>query len=127
MKIEFLNLPNVTGNAKASVHQSGKMGFSTSAISLLKLSENSYARIGINQEDRNDKNLYIQISAGLTPDSLKINKAGAYYYLNTKLLFDKMGVDYQKSLIIYDIIDMEYEGQKIYKFVRRTKDRKKSK
>ena len=127
MKIEFILLPNAGGNAKASVHQSGKMGFSTSAIEYLKISENSYARIGINQEDKADKNLYIQISSEQTPDSLKINKAGAYYYLNTKQFFDKMGVDYQKSLIIYDIVDMEYEGQKLYKFIRRTKDRKKSK
>lgn len=120
-------MPNATGNIKASVHKSGKMGFSQAAIEYLKMADNTYLKIGINKDDRADKNLYVVVVRAQENDTLKINKAGNYYYINTKALFDKMEVDYQKSLIIYDIVDMEYEGMQIYKFIRRIKDRKKSK
>lgn len=125
--IEFLKPPNSTGNIKATIHISGKIGFSQSAIEEMGIDENSYIKIGVNKKDKGDVNLYVMVLNKQEEETLKVNKAGNYYYVNTKSLFDKLGIDYQKRKIIYDIIEFDYGGTNIFKFLRREKDRKKVK
>ena len=56
-------------------------------------------------------------------ESLKIHKAGQYYYVNTKPLFDSLNIDYKNNKIIYDVEDFEYSNIKMHKFVRRELNR----
>lgn len=113
-------------NIKCTVHGNGKLGFSDSASKKLSLSQDKYMVIASNEEG-NDENLYMWIENSDTNGGFKVCKAGSYYYLNTRLLFDKLRVNYKdkSKTIIYDIIDFEYEGNKIYKLIKREQKRTK--
>ena len=57
--------------------------------------------------------------------AFKINKAGEYFYVNTKNLFDTLGIDYKNTRVIYDLVNGEYEGTPIIKMLRREIKKKK--
>ena len=126
MKIYFIKADEIDRNIKCSVHKSGKLGFSSTAIDKLELSNNKSVMIGVNEEDSDDENLYMSVEDGVKEEAFKISRAGEYYYANTKALFDKLGIDYRAKTIIYDIVDFEYEGMKMYKLIKREKKRNKN-
>lgn len=125
MEINFWKPTNSLGVIKATIHQSGKLGFSQPAIDKLNLTQNTYLMIGTNKENRKDNNIYLAISKESNELAIKVNKAGNYYYLNTKDFFNEIGVDYKSKSVIYDIIDISSSNEKMYKLVPREKDRKK--
>jgi len=108
-------------NVKATIQRSGKLGFSESAIKKLDLANKKGFIIGKNEEDPNDENLYMVLVDEESADAFRLNKAGAYYYSNTKALFDSIGMDYQHKTIIFDITqtEVEHEGKKLYKLIKR--------
>ena len=123
MKIQFLKPVAGFSNVKATIHINGKMGFSKSAIKKFGLEEGKFLKIGVNTEDTSDENLYVIVKNFDDGESLKIHKAGQYYYVNSKPLFDSLKIDYKNKKIIYDIEDFEYSNIKMYKFVKRELDR----
>lgn len=125
MEINFWKPTTALGVVKATIHQSGKLGFSQAAIDKLNLSQNTYLMIGTNKENRKDNNIYLAISKESNELAIKVNKAGNYYYLNTKDFFNEIGVDYKSKSVIYDIVDISSSNEKMYKLVPREKDRKK--
>jgi RIO-like serine/threonine protein kinase len=125
MEINFWKPTSSLGVVKATIHQSGKLGFSQAAIDKLNLSQNTYLMIGTNKENRKDNNIYLAISKESNELAIKVNKAGNYYYLNTKDFFNEIGVDYKSKSVIYDIVDISSSNEKMYKLVPREKDRKK--
>lgn len=124
MKIRKIKGSNYKKNVKCSIHLSGKLGFSQAAIDELKLDNNKYITFGLNEEDETDTNLYMFIIDDAEEDAFKLIKAGNYYYLNTKRMFDDLNLEYKKKTYIFDIAKMDYEGQNIYKLSRREYDRK---
>jgi hypothetical protein len=126
MKIKFFSTRDTDRNIKCTVHITGKLGFSKNSIKYLDIDTSKYVKIGINEEDKNDTSLYLLIQDVRDKESFRINKAGNYYYLNTKFLFDELNIDYKKTKIIYDIQRIENEGLKLYKLNKRTIERKKS-
>lgn len=126
MKILFIKADEIDRNIKCSIHKSGKLGFSSTAIDKLGLSNDKSVMIGVNEEDSDDENLYMSVEDGVKEEAFKISRAGEYYYANTKALFDKLGIDYRAKTIIYDIVDFEYEGMKMYKLIKREKKRNKN-
>ena len=127
MKIKYFSPVDTEKNIKCTVHITGKLGFSSNAIKQLGIDNSKYVKLGINEEDNNDKILYMVVQNEKDSDSFKINKAGQYYYLNTKHLFDEMDIEYKRFKIIYDIHDVNIGDSKIYKLIMRTLDRKKKK
>jgi len=127
MKILFFKPTITTGNIKCTIHKNGKMGFSRQAIHKLKISDNNYAKIGINAENKNEKNLYLIIQGHKDEETFKINKAGDYYYINTKYMFDELDIDYIRKKIIFDIQEIETNGNTIYRLNKREVERKRSK
>lgn len=125
MEINFWKPTSSLGVIKATIHQSGKLGFSQAAIDKLNLTQNTYLMIGTNKENRKDNNIYLAISKESNELAIKVNKAGNYYYLNTKDFFNEIGVDYKSKSVIYDIVDISSTNEKMYKLVPREKDRKK--
>src|SRR5688500_8731465 len=121
MKISFFNSQQYDGNAKATIHTTGKLGFTEAAIRMLKLSEKKGIRIGRNSEVPGEKDLYVELLDELSEDAFKINKAGLYYYLNTKSLFDSMGFPYRNKRVSFDIIPIEVSGMSLYKFTYKEK------
>jgi len=125
MEINFWKPTSSLGVVKATIHQSGKLGFSQAAIDKLNLKQNMYLMVGTNKENRKDNNIYLVVSKESSEMAIKVNKAGNYYYLNTKDFFNEIGIDYKSKSVIYDIVDISSNSEKMYKLVPREKDRKK--
>lgn len=123
MKLQFINPDNLDKNLKATAHRTGKLGFSIDAARKLELSVDKTAGIAINDDDRNDQNLYVAIYDGKRDTAFKISKAGDYYYINAKSLFERLEIDYTKDSIVYDISETIINDQKIFKFRRREKQK----
>ena len=48
-----------------------------------------------------------------------MSKAGAYYYINTKILFDNLQIDYSKGNVTYDMTQVQTEKGTYYKLQKR--------
>lgn len=125
MKLKFLKAEDTEYNAKATVHSSGKLGFSSDAIDFLQITEEKTIQFAQNEDDENDLNLYAVIYDSVQEGAFKISKAGEYFYVNTKNLFDTLEIDYKKTKVIYDLVKGEYEGKPIIKMLRREIKKKK--
>jgi hypothetical protein len=125
MRIKFISPKAGYGKVKCTVHKNGKLGFSQAAIRRLNVTDSKHYKIGVNEEDRYDDSLYLMIAENEDRDTYNVNKAGNYYYLNTRNLFDELNIDYKTKKIIYDIEEIEYEGHKIYRLNKRELDRSK--
>lgn len=121
MKIKFFNPNDLDRNIKATVHKTGKIGFTVDAAKKLSLSVDCSLSIGMNEDDTEDSNLYVMLHNTIETGAFKVSKAGGYYYVNTKVLFDTLKIDYINSAIIYDITEEDIEGYKVYKFNKRNK------
>lgn len=124
MKLKFFNPDDLDKNLKATVHKTGKLGFTVEAAKKMELSKEKSAGIGINDEDSSDNSLYVVIYPEKKEGAFSISKAGAYYYINTKALFDSLRIDYVKDNVVYDISKTDIEGQVVFKFKRREKHKK---
>jgi hypothetical protein len=106
------------------VHITGKLGFSENACNRLNLAENKVIMIGRNEDDETDDALYMKISNKPEDDGFKINRAGRYFYINTKMLFDSLNIDYKSVTIIFDLLPVDIEEQTIYKMLKREVQKK---
>ena len=125
MKLKFFVANDIASKAKATIHQTGKLGFSNEAISYLQIKEDMYIKFAQNEEDENDLNLYALLTTQNAEECFKISKAGNYYYVNTKGLFDRIGVNYKETKILYDITKIEVDGMSMIKLIRREIKKKK--
>jgi hypothetical protein len=118
-KIKFFNASELEGRLKCTIHRTGKLGFSEVTINKLEINEKKGIKIGIGTEDQNEDILYLAITENPDKSDFKINKAGNYYYVNTRILFDKLGYDYRNSTIMFDMVEIEIEGEKLFKLIKR--------
>lgn len=121
MKLTKVKSSVVNRIYRVSIHKTGKLGFNRDAADFLDLKNQVSASIFTNEEDPTDLNLYTQFHAEeMIEDSFKVSKAGEYYYLNTRNLFDKMEIEYDGNhTISYDIFKKEIEGEEYFVFKRR--------
>ncbi len=125
MKVDFWKPTTPMGIIKATIHKSGKLGFSQAAIKKLQINENSFIMIGTNKDNKSDEAIYLMVTNKPSEMSLKVNKAGQYYYLNTKDFFNENKIDFYKNKIMYDIIDISENNEKLYRLIPREIERKK--
>lgn len=119
--LDFINFedPNSSnGVIKASIHKTGKLGFSSAAQSFLNINEDTYFKIGFNDGDINDTNIYMVPALG-NEKAFKVSKAGDYYYINLKHIFDKRGIEYQSESNIYDIRKQNSSGVDYFVLIKR--------
>ena len=121
LRIKLFKIEDLDKNLKATVHRTGKMGFTADASKKLKLSESKSADIGKNEDDVSDKNFYLFIHKEPKTGEFNIVKAGDYYYINTKVLFDNLKMDYTKDNFTYDISPETIDGQEVFVLKRRVK------
>ena len=124
MKLKFFNPQKLDRNLKATAHKSGKLGFTVEAAKKMSLDISKSAGIAINEDEETDLSLYVIIYPNKQEGSFKISKAGAYFYVNTKSLFDTLKIDYKNDWVVYDISKEVIESQDIFKFARREKSKK---
>lgn len=118
LEIEFYKAKELIKNLKATVHKTGKLGFTSNAASCLNLSNAKSANIGFNKQDTSDKNLYLFIYENKDGD-FNVVKAGEYYYVSTKVLFDNLKIDYINDNVSFDITPMEQDGKTFYALKRK--------
>jgi len=121
MKLKFLDARLFEASLKCTVQSNGKLNFSASAIKVLSLSNKKSVKFALNEDAKGVEELYIQIQDKITDDAFKVNKAGNYYYLNAKTLFDSLGMDYKSHSIIFDITktDAEIDGLPVFRLTKR--------
>jgi hypothetical protein len=124
MKITFYKSTELEKPIRLAVHRSGKLGFSKEAETKLNFPTNKSVGIGRNEEDAKDESLYMVVYKDEPDGSFKVSKAGSYYYLNTKVLFDNLKIDYSKGTVAFDMEKTEIDGEVYYKLTRK-KDTKK--
>jgi len=121
MDLKFINAESFDTNLKCSIHKNGKLGFSSSAINKLQIDNSKSVKFAQNEDEKENGNLYVVIQDNITDDAFKINKAGDYYYMNTKAMFDELGYDYRNTTIIFDIVKTETKHNElpVYKLIKR--------
>ncbi|WP_295811482.1 hypothetical protein [uncultured Apibacter sp.] len=122
----MLNLNFVTpregeGTAKLTVHKSGRLGFSKSAIELLNVENYRYCKFAFNKEDETDENIYMVLNKESDEFSFNISKAGEYYYIKAKNFLSDLKIDYtdDAKTYIFDIYKMDNEDLIVYKLKKR--------
>ncbi len=123
MKLKYWK-PKREGVVKCSIHRSGKLGFSIAAVKSLELTQNKFFKFAVDEDVKNLEIIYMKLQDVEDEHTLRPSKAGSYFFLNTRDFFNTYGLDYKKSTIIYDICEVEIEGEKWYKLVKREKPRK---
>ncbi len=121
--LSFFDAREASRSKKATIHRSGKLGFTSDAINYLALDRGKYLRIARNEADELDENLYLEVSNIEVPGSFKTIKAGEYMYLNTAGLFDQIGFDYKNNSISFTILPIEIEGKRFYKLIKKERKR----
>jgi hypothetical protein len=111
--IQFEDPNKNNGVIKASIHKTGKLGFSSGAQEFMGIDENTFYKIGFNNNDPIDTNIYIVPSQDQT-NAFKAAKAGMYFYINLKHVFDKRGYEYNKGSNIFDIKKENSNGLDYY-------------
>lgn len=124
-KLSIHRADELDKNVKATLQATGRLGFSESAMKKMKLEGGKFLVLASNEEDTNDQNLYAWVEDDDKNGGFRINKAGEYMNVNTKPLFDKLGIDYRdrSTVTIYDILDFNHEGRSIFKLVKRVQPR----
>lgn len=100
--VSFEDPNKVGGSIKATIHKTGKLGFSAGAESFMEIQEDCFFKVGFNNNDTSDESIYMVKSLDEN-SAFKISKAGMYFYVNLKNVFDKRGIDYKNKSYIYDI------------------------
>lgn len=121
VRLRFFHPNDLDCNLKATIHKTGKLGFTKNAIARLGLDNRKSISIGESEEFKNGELFIIVNENNLDVNSFKVNKAGPYYYISTKSLFDRLNVNYKSHNISYDIsiMDDKFEGQTVYKLTKR--------
>lgn len=120
MELTILSAKEYVVKLKATIHSSGKLGFTETTAKELKLTKQS----GIKFANDNEKNLYLINCASYDEDSFRVLSTGNYFSVNAKVLFDNLGYDYKSKNIIFDIVKEKNEDMEVYKLLKREKPRK---
>ena len=118
--ISFEDPKKVGGSIKATIHKTGKLGFSSGAEEFMSINENSFYKVGFNNESENEETIYM-VDSSTGDSAFKVSKAGNYYYINLKNVFDKRGWDYKNRSYIFDIRKEKNEEIEYYILTKRKK------
>jgi hypothetical protein len=120
MELTFLSAAKYRTKLKATVHATGKLGFSEPTANALKITKGGGIKIG---KDANG-DFFLVYCPEADEECFKIKKAGLYYYANTKGLFDDLGVDYKSYTVIYDLVKVEPDIYSMNKRILMRKNKK---
>lgn len=106
---------------KATVHKSGKLGFTDATARELGFDKSNEPYVKFARDDEDPSTLYLINVRHEDEDAFRVYRAGNYYYVNTKLMFDSLGVDYKTVSVAYDMIKLDDENEEgeVYKMNKR--------
>lgn len=125
MALKFFKAKDLDSKSKVTIHKNGRLGFNSNAQRKMNISDKMFIKIAPTDNFEKDGSLFLVTSVIEDEETFNISRAGDYYYANTKSLFDHLSIDYDNFKIIYDIFDDEYEGEKVFKLIKREIERKK--
>lgn len=123
MGLQILSAKEYAVKLKATIHATGKLGFTEATAKELELTPESGVKFAQNEAG----DLYLINCPVRDEDAFKVLKAGAYFSVSTKTLFDSLGYDYQNYNIMLDMIKETIDDQEVYKLVKREVKREKKK
>lgn len=124
MKFQLIKANELEKPVRLSIHKSGKMGFPIEAAKKMKLDVTKSIGIGTDANNEADKSLYMVVYDDVRDEAYKVSKAGEYFYLNTKLLFDSLKIDYIGKNIWFQMETIKDEDDTYYKLTKKEADRK---
>lgn len=125
MALIFYNNNESNGKLKCTIQQTGRIGFTETTARQLRLYMVDAVKFA--RDDREDDTLYLVNDVSESePNAFKVCKAGMYYYVNTKHLFEELGLDFESNTIIFDLKrEPKYKEMEVYKMIKRVLPRKK--
>ena len=113
MAFKILSAKKFATKLKATIQASGRLGFTAETASVLDLETGKFAKFA---QDDKDKSLYLIIVDKGNEDTFPVRKSSGYFYVPTKVMFDSLGLDYQNSTIMFDLVrkpslDNDLQGQ----------------
>lgn len=88
--------------AKASVHRTGRLGFSQGAARMLGLGENKTVLLF----ESEGRNLFLVVVDGRDERGFFTRGIGDYWYIATKVYYDQAGVDYVRNVVDYEVTEL---------------------
>lgn len=119
MKLKFFTHSDLGHKLKATIHRTGRLGFSRQAANAIGFLKNKSVNIGINNDDPNDQQLYLVPCSDRKDGTFKVIKQGEYYCINTKHLFDKLKIDYASGLVHFDIQILALKDENVFVLKKR--------
>ena len=109
---------------KATIQKTGKLGFTEATSTSMKLDENTAIQFAGDEDDPSMLYLINHVPAD-QPNTFKVCRAGRYFYVNARVLFESLGFDYEKSTIMFDLKrDQTYADMEVYLMKKRVLPRK---
>ena len=113
MAIHIICAKNFATKLKATIQRSGRLGFTEETARYMNLADEKFAKFA--QDDENGT-LYLIIIDKRNEDSFDIRSSSGYYFVPAKMMFDSLGVDYEKNVVMFDLVrkpslDETLEGQ----------------
>ena len=113
MAIKIISAKRFATKLKVTIQKSGRLGFTEETARYLNLDNEKFAKFA--QDDENGA-LYLIIYDMRDEDSFDIRSSSGYYYVSAKMMFDSLGMDYEKNVIMFDLVrkpslDETLEGQ----------------
>lgn len=128
MAITILSAKKFATTLKATIHRTGKLGFTSETATALDFSAGKFAKFA--QDDEN-KSLYLIIIDKGSEDAFPVRENSGYFSVPTKNLFDALGFDYENGNIMFDLVrqpslDDDLQGQVFFMKQRpiKTKEKK---
>ena len=120
MDLKILSAKNYSAKLKATIQATGKLGFTEVTAKALELTKDSEVKFATN--DKGD--LFLINCKQCDEETFKVLKGGDYFSVNTKGLFDSLGLNYKSNSIIFDMIKEDNPEMEVYKLLKREKPRK---
>jgi hypothetical protein len=125
MTIKIISAKQFATKLKATIHYSGRLGFTEETANALSFSSGKFAKFA---QDDEKGSLYLIIMNEDSEDAFPIKSSSGYYYVPAKLMFDMLGYDYENNNIMFDLVrqpsyDADLQGQ-VYQMKPRINKRK---
>ena len=127
MNFSFIRTSELNVRLRCSIQATGKLGFTDTTATALKLNSRSvFVKFAQDTDDNNQ--LYMVFVSDNSDGAFDVKKSGNYYYIPTQALFEAIGYKKKKKNYIFDLVRMSQldaiASGEVYKMSLRIKDRK---
>ena len=127
MAFTILSAKKFATTLKATIHKTGRLGFTDETAKALDLKSGKFARFA---QDDETSSLYLIINNEGSEDAFPVRENGGYYFIATKVMFDTLGFNYEEGNFMFDLIrkpslDDDLQGQVYFMKQRQIKPKEK--